>query len=65
VITGDSSKLPGAVKILIDFVKEIPFKGPHVPYDPSSYNPQLCHAYGGFEGGNMGGCFLNYIYIFF
>jgi heterogeneous nuclear ribonucleoprotein K len=54
LITGDSSKLPGAVKLLIDFVKEIPFKGPHCPYDPSCYNPQLCHAYGGFEGGNMG-----------
>uniref|UniRef100_A0A1I8AWX8 KH domain-containing protein n=1 Tax=Meloidogyne hapla TaxID=6305 RepID=A0A1I8AWX8_MELHA len=54
LITGDSAKLPGAVKLLIDFVKDIPFKGPHVPYDPANYNPQLCHAYGGFEGGSMG-----------
>nr|CAD2171223.1 unnamed protein product [Meloidogyne enterolobii] len=54
LITGDSAKLPAAVKILIDFVKDIPFKGPHVPYDSAAYNPQLCHAYGGFEGGNMG-----------
>lgn len=56
LITGDPSKLPGAVKQLIDFMKDIQFKGPHQPYDPSNYNPQLCHAYGGFEGGgNLGG----------
>lgn len=54
LITGDPSKLPGAVKQLIDFVKDIQFKGSHQPYEPSNYNPQLCHAYGGFEGSGMG-----------
>jgi hypothetical protein len=64
VITGDPSKLPGAVKQLIDFMKDIQFKGPHQPYDPSNYNPQLCHAYGGFEGGgNLGGCCFDLLII--
>uniref|UniRef100_A0A183BHQ8 Heterogeneous nuclear ribonucleoprotein K n=1 Tax=Globodera pallida TaxID=36090 RepID=A0A183BHQ8_GLOPA len=55
LITGDPSKLPGAVKMLVEFVKDIPFKGPHQPYDPHNYNPHMCHAYGGFEGPTMGG----------
>lgn len=64
VITGDPSKLPGAIKHLIDFVKDIPFKGPHQPYDPHNYNLHLCHAYGGFEG-PMGIFFqINNYYLF-
>lgn len=44
------SKMPNAIKTLMEFLREIPIKGPIKPYDPSAYDPRIVQSYGGFTG---------------
>jgi heterogeneous nuclear ribonucleoprotein K len=50
LITLDQSKMPNAIRTFMDFLKEIPLKGPVKPYDPSNCDLHLTQAYGGFTG---------------
>jgi hypothetical protein len=56
--------MPNAIKVMMEFLREIPIKGPTKPYDPTAYDPRLVQSYGGFTGpmqpqmgghGGMGG----------
>jgi len=51
LITTDRSGMADAVKIMIDFLKEIPIKGTQKQYDASHYDPSV--DYGGFIDKNF------------
>ncbi|KAL3120707.1 hypothetical protein niasHT_007999 [Heterodera trifolii] len=50
LITTQQSKMPDAIKHLMEFMREVPIKGPTKPYDPSSHDPRIVQCYGGFSG---------------
>jgi len=41
--------LPNAIKILVDYLKEIPIKSIQQPYDAVDYDAGMAHEYGGIE----------------
>jgi len=49
MISAMPDKLPGIVKQLVDFMKDIQIKGPTKPYDATNYDPRAAN-YGGFQG---------------
>uniref|UniRef100_A0A914HT47 C3H1-type domain-containing protein n=1 Tax=Globodera rostochiensis TaxID=31243 RepID=A0A914HT47_GLORO len=50
LITTQQTKMPDAIKHLMEFMREVPIKGPTKPYDPSSHDPRIVQCYGGFSG---------------
>jgi len=46
-VIGTQDKIPGAVRILVDFMVEVPVKGPWKCYDASNYDPRMLD-YGGY-----------------
>lgn len=42
--------MPNTIKTLMEFLREIPIKGPSKPYDPSAYDPRIVQSYGGYTG---------------
>lgn len=50
LITLAQSRMPNAIKTMMEFLREILIKGPTKPYDPSMYDPRVVQSYGGFTG---------------
>lgn len=42
--------MPDAIKVMMEFIRDVPIKGPQKPYDPGSYEIRAVGAYGGFSG---------------
>jgi len=49
LISSSQENIPNVVKTLIDFMIEVPLKGPQKPYDAGSYEPRTARDYGGYE----------------
>jgi len=54
LISAMQDKIPGVVKQLVDFMKDIPIKGATKPYDSANYDPRIAASYGGFPGQGQG-----------
>jgi len=47
-ISCNQEQMPHAVRVLVDFMREIPIKGAMRPYDATNYDPRLAFTYGGY-----------------
>uniref|UniRef100_A0A915ESE0 K Homology domain-containing protein n=1 Tax=Ditylenchus dipsaci TaxID=166011 RepID=A0A915ESE0_9BILA len=54
-LTSTQDKLPDAIGVMMEFMKDIPIKGIQKQYDATNYDPRMAFVYGGFAPDGPGG----------